>query len=160
MKFKFHDLFLFKKNRGLLNGEDLEFFYYCVANQSDNALIGCINWDELVLPIVDALGVRIEFISKDNSNAKSMLLCNDDVFCHQNTLFLSVSDNNEPKTVTLFRHLRNAFSHYRITHFGDLYILSDINRNEELSMKGSIEINKLREIICEIILKTENLENS
>ena len=93
----------------------------------------------------------------NNQNVKIVFVNNelalDDVTTslNKNTIILTKYEN-ESEVNALFRYLRNAFTHFRINHSGNEYLLSDINRDgSHLTMKGRIEVNKLRRLIFLIL---------
>ncbi len=123
---------------GYLKPKDLNFFYYDVAEWSEiNQLIEMGN-DELKEL---ALKLNIKLIPiTDNSEIQSIQL---------GEIIFKVYSNETYQTA-LFRHLRNSFSHFRITYRDtNNFYMEDYNGND-YTMLGLVECDNLHNLIFQI----------
>jgi hypothetical protein len=99
---------------GLLSPDDVRLFYYDIAFDGEKNNLFPYVWNAEVQSYVD----REEIIVEEKEK-KDIPQC-----FAENTIFMTVNDN-EDKAMALFRHLRNAFSHYRINRNGDWLLAKD-----------------------------------
>lgn len=113
---------------GVLNEEDLLFFYYCIGIEDLSGYSIAYEWDDVVQEFQTKIDIEI---------------CENDKMpdhFNENTIRFSIGDDDKNSTATsFFRHLRNAFSHYRVTREGDDYVFIDKNdKNKKITMRGKI----------------------
>lgn len=134
---------------GSLTGEDLLFFYNSVGMEvlQDYPLI--YDWSKAV----EEFQNRIKFIAiKGNPKISGELI--------ENTISFHI--NNSPKSdkglsaPAFFRHLRNAFAHYRIIRNGEWYIITDINTKGKITMKGKVKTKDLFDFCFRLYELKEN----
>ena len=124
----------------VLNRVDLEFFYYCVCNEQNDQMLKSVNWDNQIKPYLDENGVEVAFVT----DSEQIPPCD----C-KNRIKLSFY-TGEDKTSSFFRHLRNSFVHFRISHHQKYYMLND-EHNGKITMSGKIEVRILKDIVLKIL---------
>lgn len=137
---------------GCLTGEDLSFFYNCIGWETLQRWPLIYDWEA----IEEEFKGKINFEpQKGNPNIK-------DVFIENNIRF---HINNNPNSdnglsaVAFFRHLRNAFAHYRIVHEDDWYYITDKNTKGTITMKGKVNTQLLFDFCYKLYaLKEEMIE--
>ena len=99
--------------QGILNSEDIRFFYYEVAQWSElSSLIEYTNTE--LLNIANVLDIKLTYINLQD-------FC--DTTLSENEIKFTLRNKNESYQSALLRHFRNSFAHYRITYKGlDFYI--------------------------------------
>lgn len=119
---------------GVLNGDDLTFFYYDIG--LDN-LLGCpevYEWDV----VIEEFKGELDIDSCTSDQISTELV--------QNRIRFTVSNqknsDNGSKSAAFFRHLRNAFAHYRVVREGENYVLAD--GAEKITMRGLIKAELLK----------------
>lgn len=140
------DYTLNPSNRGLLNGEDLLFFYYDVFAKKEDSITDIYDWDSEIDDFITSQGMVI-----DECDVSQMP--ND---YPENTLLFTNSVKGETKLQAFFRHVRNAFSHMNIQRNGDYYLLRDYGCAGKISMIGKIKCDCFKNF-C--FLFTEQGEN-
>lgn len=117
---------------GLLNGDDLTFFYYDVGLDNLQGWPEVYDWDSVVEEFKNSLNI---------DTCIAVQIPKDFV---QNTIRFNVSDDkdNGSKSAAFFRHLRNAFAHYNIVREGENYILTDGQKNT--TMRGLVNAELLK----------------
>lgn len=143
---------------GILNGDDLRFFYYDIGVDNLQRWSCVYDWDSVVEKFKGKL---------DIDACTSHEIPND---FKLNNIRFTVSNKNEvdnnSKSVAFFRHLRNAFAHYSVVREGENYVLTDIGEsgftmhgfvNAELLKKFCFSFFDIRE---NIISDNENKNNS
>jgi len=130
------DFSLSKRNtKGVLNGDDLRFFYYDIGLDNLQSWPLMYDWDSVISEFSGI--IDIEACSADEIPSEFVL----------NTIRFTVSDDkkfdNGSKSATFFRHLRNAFAHYNIVREGENYILKD--GESKTTMRGFINAELLEQ---------------
>ena len=120
---------------GVLNGDDLIFFYYdiCLNNLQD--LPEEYDWDSMVEEFKGLL-------DNDTCNPGQV----DENFV-LNRIRFTVSNqknsDNGSKPAAFFRHLRNAFAHYHVVREGENYVIVD-KTEKHITMQGLINAELLK----------------
>jgi len=125
---------------GVLNPEDLTFFYYDIGKgHLENTPFN--DWDTVVNEFSGVLD--IDTCTKDQV---------DEDFIQDKIRFTASMQGNEeePKAVALFRHLRNAFAHYHIVREGENYCLID-KRGEQVNMRGLVKAEILKDFCFRLL---------
>lgn len=121
---------------GILSGDDLTFFYYDVGLDILQSLPQMYIWDEVVEEFKDKLDI-------DGCVATQI-----DTEFTLNRIRFTVSNNknsdNGSKAAAFFRHLRNAFAHYRIVREGENYVITDLDGNV-VTMRGFVKAELLKQ---------------
>ena len=119
---------------GVLNGDDLIFFYYDIGLDNLQGLPASYDWDEVIAEfdgLIDIDACKTSEIPKDYI---------------QNNIRFTVSKSkkydNGSKSAAFFRHLRNAFAHYHIVREEDNYVLTD--ERAKVTMRGLINVELLK----------------
>lgn len=121
---------------GVLNGDDLIFFYYDIGLDNLQGWPLSYDWE----PVVNEYKDLVDIASCDKSDIPEQLMDNQIRF----TVSTEKDSDNGSTTCAFFRHLRNAFAHYRVTRNGEWYILSDYSGKDK-SMYGKIKASLLKE---------------
>ncbi len=120
---------------GVLNGDDLTFFYYDIGLDNLQSWPDAYDWDSVVSEFKGRLD--IEACTSDQMPKDFV----------PNTIRFTVPDNkspgNESKAAAFFRHLRNVFAHYRVAREGDNYVLYDDNGHAP-TMRGFVNTELLK----------------
>ena len=142
---------------GVLNGDDLAFFYYDIG--LDN-LQGCpeeYDWDAVM---ADFSGV-LDIDSCPSNQIEDDFVLNKIRFTVSN----QKNSDNGSKSAAFFRHLRNAFAHYHIVREGENFIL--IDGKARTTMRGFVNAELLKkfcfrflDIRAELMDKLHNEHNS
>ena len=128
--------FTFRKHEttGILNDEDLRFFYYDIGVDNLQRLPFLYDWDTVVNEFKNELDV---------DSCKSQEI---DYNFVQNRIRFTVCDkkniDNDSKSAAFFRHLRNAFAYYSIVREGENFILTD--GDNTCSMCGLVNAELLK----------------
>ena len=141
------DYTLKNPEKGLLNGEDLHFFYYDVLNKNEDSLNSLFEWNNDIVSYLDKHGVRIE-------------VCEIEQMPHEypnDKLLFSMYNNKETKPQAFLRHLRNAFVHINIQRDDEYYLLKDRNGKGLTTMIGRVKCTCLKEV-CFLLFKQEERE--
>lgn len=141
---------------GMLNGEDLKFFYYDIGLDNLQGWPEIYDWDA----IVEEYRGILDIDSSIAAEIESELVLNKIRFTVSNRKDL----DNGSKSAAFFRHLRNAFAHYRIVREGENYVLTD--KKDNTTMRGFVNAELLKkfcfkffEIRERIINDRENANN-
>ena len=149
----------FKKSsvRGRLSPDDLFFFYYEIAKNSELGGLYELSNEELIVTAKES-GLELKPIKQLSFTDKTHSPKN-------NELYFTYLKNNRRNgnnikeelsyQTALFTHLRNSFSHYRISYEGNLLLLED-GFNNKYTMKSCVEMNKLKQMIFKIIEYSDN----
>ena len=113
--------------------EDLKFFYYDINFAKDCGILEEDSWEK----------VMKEFNEKTDITVCEKIVIPSEVL--PNTIRFT-KRNNELEIDAFFRHLRNAFAHYRIHRIGDSFYIEDRNRRHNITAIGKIECKLLKEI--------------
>lgn len=134
---------------GVLNGDDLKFFYYDICLDNLQGWPVVYDWDSVVEEFKDALDI-------DACDATQI---GDDLV--QNKIRFTVSNQQGPdkgsKSAAFFRHLRNAFAHYTIVREGKNYVLTDGEKCK--TMQGLINAELLKKLCFRFFDIREKLQN-
>lgn len=134
---------------GVLNGDDLTFFYYDIGLDNLQGWPDAYDWDSVVSEFKDCLDIEA---CKSNQIPKDFIL---------NTIRFTVSGNKNSdkgsKAAAFFRHLRNAFAHYRVVREGENYVISDGNKHA--TMRGFVNIEILKSLCFRFFEVRENIIN-
>jgi hypothetical protein len=131
--------FTFKrKKKGVLNLKQLRFFYYEVARSANDHMMVFFDWDDEVEAFLKSRGIKMEVKSRIST-----------VEPLENVVYFT-KGKKEDKQEALFRHMRNAFAHYRIVKDGDYIVMEDSNKN--LTMSAMIKYDDLEEL-CSIFFR-------
>ncbi len=128
--------FTFRKHEttGILNDDDLRFFYYDIGVDNLQKWPFLYDWDTVVKEFKNELDVE---------SCKSQEI---DYNFVQNRIRFTVCDkkniDNDSKSAAFFRHLRNAFAHYSIVREGENFILTD--GDNTCSMCGLVNAELLK----------------
>lgn len=146
-----------EQSAGLLSKEDLHFFYYDISVCVLTGVSAIFNWDVEV----------DEYISSKSIIVDNVDLVNVPTCYIENTVLFYVEDRKESKAMSFFRHLRNAFSHYRISRYNDEYFIKDMyedksNSGEDIhrinTMVGRIKCEDLHQLCYLFMKQKERLE--
>lgn len=133
MDFKFPD----HNERGVLPKEDLCLFYYDILLDDLQGWPNAYDWDT----VVNEFKGRLDIDSCESASIPAKISDNQIRF----TVSSKKDLDNGSKAAAFFRHLRNAFSHYRINRQGEWYFLSDYSENKK-TMYGKINVSLLKEL--------------
>lgn len=135
---------------GVLNNDDLNFFYYDIGLESMQGRLILADWDEVVKEFecrVDIASCTDNIPNEDNMK--------------DNTIRFSVSSfqnsDNGSLSSAFFRHLRNAFAHYRIRRVGDFFLICDKSEKGKNTMCGKINADLLKEFCFKFFEKCEDI---
>lgn len=132
MDFKFPDHY----ELGVLNGDDLIFFYYDIGLDNLQGWPAAYDWDKVLEEFKD----RVDIAACAKSDIPAQI--------EDNKIRFTVSSQDSGSEASaFFRHLRNAFSHYRITRQGDWFFITDYNEKSKpmyKSMYGKISSSLLK----------------
>lgn len=120
---------------GVLNGDDLIFFYYDIGLDNLQGWPLAYDWDI----VIEEFKGQIDVASCDKADIPDDLQDNQIRF----TVSADKSSDNDSKSSAFFRHLRNAFSHYKVSRQGDWFYLTD-HSGKEKSMHGKINVELLK----------------
>lgn len=127
--------FSFPKNTtGILNGDDLRFFYYDISSDYLQGWPKAYDWDA----IVEEFRGELDIDSCPPAQIGSEFVINKIRF----TVSHRKDSDNGSKSYAFFRHLRNAFAHFQIVRSGDNYIISD--GDKKATMRGLVNANLLK----------------
>ena len=119
---------------GVLNGDDLRFFYYDIGMDNLQGWPEVYDWNSVVSEFNGILDI-------DACTANQM----PENFI-ENHIRFTVSNqkhsDNSSKSAAFFRHLRNAFAHYNIVREGDNYVLTDGTKST--TMRGFVNAELLK----------------
>lgn len=142
---------------GILNGDDLTFFYYDISLDNLQGYPTLYDWDIVVEEFKGVLD--IDTCPSNQIGAEFV----------QNRIRFTVSNNknqdNGSKAAAFFRHLRNAFAHYHIVREGENFVLIDVA--QKTTMRGLINAELLKkfcfrffDIREKLLNEMENTNNS
>ena len=153
MDFKFKNYSV----QGRLSPDDLVFFYYDVAKYSELGELFVFSNEELMNIAVES--------GLDLKPLKQRSFTGEKYYPNKNELYFTyLKEKNVgrkklivemPYQIALFAHLRNSFSHYRISYERDSFLLEDGFSNK-YTMRGCVEIKKIRQMIFKIIEFSDN----
>ena len=134
----------------VLHADDLVFFYYDIGQDVLSSFPSGYDWNINVQEFND----KVEFFTY-----KSTYYI-DDKF-EDNVIRFKIADNKkEQPCEAFFRHLRNAFSHYRISRQGEWYFIKDINdKTSNLTMIGKVKAEILKDFCFRFFDQREQFLN-
>lgn len=132
---------------GVLDGDDLRFFYNDIGldNLQDFPII--YDWDSVVA----------EFEGQLDIDVCTSAEINEEPVQNKIRFTLSIEKDNGSKPAAFFRHLRNAFAHYKVVREGDNYILTD--KDKGLTMSGMVNAELLKKFCFRLFDTRERLIN-
>ena len=133
---------------GVLNGEDLVFFYYVIGLEKLQGLPFFYDWEAIVLKFENQLDIQ----TCERKSIPTQFADNQIRF----TVSSKYDMDNDCEAAAFFRHLRNAFSHYRIYRDGKWFFFTDENSHSQITMRGKVEVSLLIEFCCKLIDCPEN----
>lgn len=146
MDFKISDHY----ETGVLNGDDLTFFYYDIGLDNLQSWPYAYNWDA----IVEEFKVLL-----DIDACKATQIGTDFV---QNKIRFTVSNrkdsDNSSKSAAFFRHLRNAFAHYHVVREDENYVLTD--GTKKTTMRGLVNAELLKKFCFRFFDDREKILNN
>ena len=120
---------------GILNGDDLKFFYYDICLDTLQGWPLVYDWDS----VVEEFKGQIDIDSCQSAQIPENF--------EQNKIRFTVSEekavDNVSKSAAFFRHLRNAFAHYYVVRKGKNYVLTD--GRENITMRGLVDAELLKQ---------------
>lgn len=120
---------------GVLNGDDLRFFYYDVGLENFQGWPEIYEWNAVIEEFRGSLDIG-------SCVPDQMPL--DYIQNHIRFTLLGQKESRmESEATAFFRHLRNAFAHYRIVRDGDNYILTD-EAKHTTTMLGMVNAELLK----------------
>lgn len=125
---------------GILRPDDLHFFYYDIGLNDLERTPIIYTLDDKIRTFLDSKGITLDPQRNSRNTILPRYIEKDKMSFLYNT--------NETAEEAFFRHLRNAFAHYRISRNGDYFEMMDINpRNaEKVTMIGNVNCENLKEI--------------
>lgn len=123
------------QTNGLLHGEDLVFFYYVIGQSNLECWLNACDWDAIVSEFKGKLDIE--------SCLKSQIPKDFELNKIRFNMSESKNLDNCSKAAAFFRHLRNAFSHYRIGREGENYVLTDCKNG--ITMRGLVNAELLKD---------------
>ena len=141
----------------VLNGDDLRFFYYDVGLENFQGWPKIYEWNAIIEEFKSLLDIG----SCTPGQIPKTYIQNQVRF----TLSSQEQSGNVSEATAFFRHLRNAFAHYRIVREGDNYILTDETKHTT-TMLGMVNAEFLKsfcfrffEIRDKVVDKYEKSQN-
>lgn len=131
----------------LLPNEE-RFFYYDVMRDAENNAQSSYKWSEDIKEFLNEKGIQME--DMENGTLPQNV--------EKNVMFFSIA-LGERKPEAFFRHLRNAFTHHRITHSGEYLHFEDTN-GTDLTMIGLIKFQDLKELCFLFFNQRSELEKN
>lgn len=119
---------------GLLNGDDLTFFYYDIGLDNLQGWPLVYDWDAIIEEFRGVLDIDTCTEAQIGTEFAP------------NKIRFTVSNrkdsDNGSKSAAFFRHLRNAFAHYHIVREGGNYVLTD--GTNKTTMRGLVNAELLK----------------
>ena len=137
--------------RGILSGDDLVFFYYDIGIDHLSGWPSVYEWSSVVNKYRNDLDVEA---------------CDSNLIPEKfedNKIRFNVSDStdsdNNSEAAAFFRHLRNAFSHYRISRDKEWFDILDKSKGK-ITMRGRVKADLLKSFCFEFFNFRESLLTS
>lgn len=134
---------------GILNGEDLIFFYYDIGLDNLQGWPSAYDWDAVVEEFKGELDIDI---------CASTQISTEFV---QNRIQFTVpnlkNSGSSSKSAAFFRHLRNAFAHYHVVREGENYVFTDGKKNA--TMRGLVNAELLKKFCFRFFDSREKILN-
>lgn len=119
---------------GYLKGNDLRFFYYDIGLENLQGNPIGYEWETILEDFHNQFGLDIQICRK------SVI----PTIINLNAIRLTIGDK-ESESEAFFRHLRNAFSHYRVARVNDEYHIKDIDKQYDVTMIGRVKVDVLQQ---------------
>lgn len=146
------DYSLKSAEKGLLDGDDLRFFYYDIFAKNDDSTTSVLEWSREITNYLCEQKLQINECDKDQMSDEYQ----------EDKLFFTLDISKESKPQAFLRHLRNAFAHMNIQREGYYYLLKD-KKGLSTTMIGKIKCQCLKEV-CFLLFEQEevyaNMKNS
>lgn len=120
-------------SKEMLLPDEVHFFYYDVMRDTENNAQSIYEWNENIENFLKVKDIKVEEMGKGTFPQN----------VEKNVMFFSIAQE-ESKPEAFFRHLRNAFAHHRITHWGEHLHIEDTN-GKDLKMIGLVKFQDLKE---------------
>lgn len=133
--------------RGVLNGDDLTFFYYDIGLDHIQSSPLIYDWDSVATEFKGILDIE----ASDKNQIPDFFEINKIRF---NVSKRADSDNGSI-SAAFFRHLRNAFAHYRIVREGENYVITD--GEPIISMRGLVNAELLKKFCFRLFEMRERI---
>lgn len=136
--------------KGILSAEEEHFFYYDIMRNQENSIQCVYDWNNDIQNYLDSKGIVVEV--RDTNDFPE--------FIEKNRICFALDKNDKNnKAVAFFRHLRNAFAHFRIVREGEYLYITDgswkgkeKDKYLEKTMIGLIKYEDLKEL-CFLFFK-------
>ena len=135
---------------GILYGDDLSFFYHDIGRDKLQGLPDVYAWNSVVSNYQGIIDIGI----CNNANIPEEYKDNFMRFS------VDMQKDNGSTVSAFFRHLKNAFSHHRIVRIGEWYEITDKNLNDDLTFRGRIRADLLKELCFKFFEQREEIINS
>lgn len=140
-------------NIGRLHPNDLKFFYYDVARFSELEQFVAYTDDDII-KIARDFGISLKPLEQKSFSSKKYELMENEIY------FVNIKnkENKYSYQVALLKHLRNSFSHYRITYAkrDSFLLMEDTLGKRKYTMRGLVEIEKLKKLIFRLKEYSDN----
>jgi len=137
-----------KYPKGKLNPNDVSFFYYDVGFPLEESLSGVVEWTDEIKSWICEHSITVGTMEEIPANYD----------WEENTLYIEVNKGKN-FAQALLHHLRNGFAHYRITEYGDSFMLED-KYSEKPSMKGRLKKSDLKELVIKLRSQMETFRDA
>ncbi len=134
----------------VLNGEDLKFFYYEIGLDHFQGIPSVDDWDAVIGRFKGQLEIEVCNASQIASEPSPNKI--------QFTVSNSKKHDDGSRAAAFFRHLRNAFSHYRIVREGENFAMTDAE-NGKTTMRGLVNAELLKEFCFCFFDTREEIQN-
>ena len=102
--------------KSILSAEEVHFFYYDIMRNQEDSIQYVYDWNNDIQEYLDSKGIVME-VREINDFPRIL---------EKNRLYFTVDKNDKNnKAVAFFRHLRNAFAHFRIVREGEYLNITD-----------------------------------
>lgn len=102
--------------KDILSAEEVHFFYYDIMRNQEDSIQCVYDWNNDIQEYLNGKGIVME-IRETNDFPE---------IAEKNRLYFTVDKNDKNnKAVAFFRHLRNAFVHFRIVREGEYLSITD-----------------------------------
>lgn len=119
---------------GVLNGDDLTFFYYDIGLDNLQGWPLFYDWDT----VVEEFKKELDIDACTSNQIGTQFVQNKIRF----TVSSQKNSDNGSKSAAFFRHLRNAFAHYHIVREGENFVLTD--GTKKTTMRGLVKAELLK----------------
>jgi hypothetical protein len=124
---------------GILDPEQLHFFYYDIARDTIDSRQKCYCWNKKVEEFLETKKLDIHEVRLED-------LQSEEVETLKDAIHFTVP-KGKSKSIAFFNHLRNAFAHFRIRKWdSDSVAMEDINSKRQKTMVGRIKYEDLKQL--------------